>query len=83
MLNKIRETLEKTRNAHKRAAKAKSERKVPELEITWLAAAGCAAGSARASARGPAGGSAGSSGLAGGSAATGGKGGNSPAGSAM
>ena len=45
------------------------------LEVNWLAAAGCAAGPAR--------GSAGGSGLAGGSAKTGGKGGNSPADSTM
>ena len=45
------------------------------LEINWLAAAGCAAGPAR--------GSAGGFGLAGGSAETGGKGGNSPAVSTM
>ena len=45
------------------------------LEINWLAAAGCAAGSARGSAEG--------SGLAGGSVETGGKGGNSPAVSIM
>ena len=52
-----------------------------KLEITWLAVAGCAVGSAR----GSSGGSelAGGSGLASGSATTGGKGDNSPAGSAM
>ena len=45
------------------------------LEINWLAAAGCAAGPTR--------GSAGGSGLAGGSAETGGIDGNSPAVSIM